>query len=147
MRCGPKDIDAVGKVMLHPEIKYSTTCDLSAEYGQEAIMALLESDAIVLMPNQGTVLVVHSTGGTVGVAHIHTVRPYRGEVAAKACVCAFDWLKEHTNYTDLVTYVPTKYLNVVRFCESIGAKTKFTIPSCYPKDGEVFDIVVFHRSL
>jgi hypothetical protein len=99
------------------------------------------------MPNEFTVIICTPVSGTIGCIHINTLRDGRGDTAIEAALDGMQWIKENTHYTYVVAYIPTKYMNVIRFSEKVGFMKNLFIPNSYVKDGVMYDMVMMHRSL
>jgi len=148
MRCGPEDIFDVCRVMLDPVIIDSTMPDNTTPYGAKEMEALLRIEScIFLMPNEYTVIILTPISGSIVGVHINTSMQGRGEIAIKAANDAIEWIKQNTSYTHLLSYIPSLYMNVIKFAEKVGFVLQSTIPSSYLKHGVQYDTMILCRSL
>lgn len=148
MRCGIKDIDVVSKILLEPYINDVCTSKKETRYTHENIKLALENKMVyVIMPNESTVVIFYGVGGLVCEAHIHTLKQSRGKTAEKAALDSMEWIKKNTTFRHIVAYVPSIYMNVVRFCVKMGFITKHVFKSGYLKQDKMCDLFYLCREI
>lgn len=147
------NIDDIVYITTHPDLIKDIADDvssaLSIEQYREAVKATLNNYLhIKVMDDNGELAGLfncHDEEGNLEV-HINMLKKYRGEFAIEATNKFKDLVFNKTDYTKLVTKVPSKFLNVFKFTSKMGGKLEYMIPDSHSIDGKNYDLYCFSLS-
>ena len=146
-------VEDIFYITSHPDLIEDISDDISAsitldEYKEAIEGTLKDYIHIKVLDDNGDIAGLfncHDEDGNLEV-HINMLKKYRGMFAVEAVNKFKELIFNETKYTKLVTKIPSKFLNVLKFTSKIGGKLEYMIPSSHVVGGKKYDLYCFSLS-
>lgn len=147
------NVDDIFYVTTHQDLIGDISDDVSSsltldEYKKAIESTLKDYIHIKVLDDNGEIAGLfncHDENGNLEV-HINMLKKYRGIFALEAVGRFKELIFNKTNYTKLVTKIPSKFLNVFKFTSKIGGQLEYMIPEAHIVGGKKYDLYYFSLS-
>ena len=144
MRCTIDDIEKVERVLKADEIYPNITDDGSVPVEEFTIREVLESELnYFLMPNDNMLVIMHPANSITYECHVNVLNVGRNETLKDESRKVLDYIFNKTPCRKMTAWVPSKYMNVMKYCIRIGMQREGTCEKSYLKDGVLYDRYLF----
>lgn len=142
--CKLKDFEFVYNFFTRDDFVGDITDDFSPHIF-EAVKSMLSKD-IVCMPTEGTAFILSPISSTLYMAHLNTTEPEKKDVY-KNTLISTKWVKENTNITAFLSYIPITYESTLHYATKIGMEQIGAVRDGFLKNGTFVDNIIMSASI